>query len=153
MSAPALFAANLPCFACVGMTESSAEEAIRALAKRLFAAGHVRASFEAAAVARERRSPTGLPFPGCAVALPHAEPEHVVSPAVVVASLAKPVMFRQMGSPATMLETRLLVMPAFSAKEQAGAGLARLIEFLQDETRRAALVAAESPEAMLAALT
>ena len=138
-------------FAIVGLARldaASAEVAIRTLAKALVTAGHVKDSFEAAALKRERKSPTGLPFQGGAVALPHAEPEHVVSPAIAIASLVKPVTFREMGSPATELSVSLIVMPALTAKEQAAAGLARLIELLQDETLRAALTAAETPDAM-----
>jgi len=138
------------CF--VRLDVPTAEGAIRALARELHRVGSVKDTFEAAAVARERRSPTGLPFEGGAVALPHAEPEHVVAPALAVATLARPVKFREMGSPATQLDVALVVMPALTAKEQAGAGLARVIEMLQDGPLRAALTAAESDVAMRAAL-
>jgi PTS system galactitol-specific IIA component len=131
-----------------GLDASTAEGAIRALARELHRAGYAKESFEAAAVARERRSPTGLPFAGGAVALPHAEPEHVVSPALGVATLARPVKFREMGSPATQLDVSLVVMPVLSAKEQAGAGLAQVIEMLQDGPLRASLLAAPDAEAI-----
>ena len=137
---------------CVRLDVPSAEGAIRALARALHRAGRVKDTFEAAAVARERRSPTGLPFEGGAVALPHAEPEHVVAPALAVATLARPAKFREMGSPATQLEVSLVVMPALTAKEQAAAGLARVIEMLQDGPLRAALLAAGDEGAMRAAL-
>jgi PTS system galactitol-specific IIA component len=138
---------------CVAqLSAASSDAAIRALAQRLFAAGHVKASFEAAAAVREKRSPTGLPFAGGAVALPHAEPEHVVSPAIAIATLATPVKFRQMGSPAVALDVALVVMPAFSAKEQAAADLARLIDRLRDEALRSALAAATTSEELCAAL-
>lgn len=126
----------------VGLEATTAEDVIRALSARLLEKGHVKPSFEKAALSREKRSPTGLPFPGVAVALPHAEPEHVASPAIAIATLKNPVPFRQMGSPATKLSVSLVVMPAFSAKEQAGAGLSGLIEKLQDEALRNQLVAA-----------
>jgi galactitol PTS system EIIA component len=138
------------CFARI--EAKSAEDAIRALARALAAAGHVKPTFEGAALSREKRSPTGLPFPGIAVALPHAEPEHVTSPAIAIASLSTPVTFRQMGSPATKLSVSLVVMPAFSAKEQAGAGLAALIEKLQDDSLRTILAEAEDAEMMARAL-
>jgi PTS system galactitol-specific IIA component len=144
MFSEALCVARLPA--------ANADAAIRALAQRLFAAGHVKPSFEAAASVREKRSPTGLPFAGAAVALPHAEPEHVVSPAIAVATLAAPVKFRQMGSPAVQLDVALVVMPAFSAKEQAAAGLARLIDRIRDEALRSALAAATTSEELRAAL-
>ena len=132
----------------VGVAERSADAVIRAVAARLLAEGHVRPSFPDAAALRERRSPTGLPFPGAAVALPHAEPEHVVSPAVAVAQLAQPVRFGQMGSPEIELEVRLVVMPAFSSKEQAGGELSRWIDLLRDPALREELLAAATPEAM-----
>jgi PTS system galactitol-specific IIA component len=141
-----------PDLCLLGLEAKSAEQAIRALAKLLAAKGHVKPSFENAAVARERRSPTGLPFPDAPAALPHAEPEHVVSPACAVALLAAPVKFREMGSPAVQLDVRVVVMPALTAKEQAAAGLAGLIERLQDGARRAALLAAKTPEEVASAI-
>jgi galactitol PTS system EIIA component len=137
---------------CVRLDVSSAEGVIRALARELHRAGRVKDSFEAAAVLRERRSPTGLPFEGGAVALPHAEPEHVVSPALAVATLVKPVKFREMGSPAIQLDVALVVMPALTQKEQAAAGLAKVIEVLQDAPLRAALAGAEGEDAIRALL-
>jgi PTS system galactitol-specific IIA component len=142
-----------PDLCIAGLVAASSEGAVRALCGCLRAAGLVRPSFEAAAIARERRSPTGLPFPGIAVALPHADPEHVLAPAIAVASLATPVRFRQMGSPAVELEVGLVVMPALTAKEQAAAELSRLIELLQDEALRRALVEATTGAAMCAILT
>ena len=71
-----------------------------------------------------------------------------MSPAIAIATLARPVKFRQMGSPATTLDVALVVMPSLTAKEQAAAGLSRLIELLQDESLRGALTAAASPESL-----
>jgi PTS system galactitol-specific IIA component len=138
---------------CVaGLASASSEDAVRSLSALLLAAGCVRPSFEAAALLRERQSPTGLPFPSIAVALPHADPEHVVKPAIAVASLAAPVRFRQMGSPQVVLSVSLVVMPALTAKEQAAAELSRLIDLLQDEALRRALTTAASGAAMCAIL-
>jgi PTS system galactitol-specific IIA component len=131
-----------------GLVADSSDGVVRALAQKLLAAGRVRPSFEMAALAREKRSPTGLPFPGQGVAMPHAEPEHVVMPAIAVASLAKPVSFRQMGAPGVKLDVSLVVMPALTDKEQAAGELARLVGLLQDETLRRALVQAETSDAM-----
>jgi galactitol PTS system EIIA component len=138
---------------CVAALDAATPElAIAALSARLLAKGHVLPSFERAAIARERRSPTGLPFPDVAVALPHAEPEHVVSPAIAFASLARPISFRQMGSPATKLDVRLIVVPALTAKEQATARLSTLIELLQDPALRVVLSSAKTDSELLEAL-
>jgi PTS system galactitol-specific IIA component len=130
----------------------SASDAIRALASRLLEADHVKATFERAVLAREKRSPTGLPFSPWAVALPHADPEHATSPAIAVATLVRPVRFRQMGSPVVELEVSIVVMPAFTAKEQAASTLSRLIGLLQAEKTRERLVSADSPEDVLGVL-
>jgi len=128
-------------------------DVIRALASRLLAAGQVAASFERAALAREKRSPTGLPFDPWPVALPHAEPEHVLTPAIAMATLASPVRFRQMGSPAIALDASIVVMPAFNEKAQAGASLARLVALLQDGAVREALVEAATALDLLRVLS
>jgi PTS system galactitol-specific IIA component len=134
---------------CVaGLVAESSDGVVRALAQKLLAAGRVRPSFEMAAIAREKRSPTGLPFPGHGVAMPHAEPEHVVTPALAIASLAKPVSFRQMGSPGVKLDVSLVVMPALTAKEQAAGELARIVGLLQHEPLRRALSQAETSQAL-----
>jgi len=135
-----------------GLVAESSDGVVRALAQRLLAAGHVRPSFEGAVITREKRSPTGLPFPGQAVAMPHAEPDHVVSPAIAVASLAKPVFFRQMGAPGTRLEVSLVVMPALTDKEQAAGELSRLVGLLQNDALRSALVQAATSRAIYEAL-
>jgi PTS system galactitol-specific IIA component len=128
---------------CVaGIEAKSDAEVIRRLARALGDA--VKPTFEKAALLREKRSPTGLPYPEIAVALPHAEPEHVIEPAIAVGTLKTPVKFRQMGAPEIVLDVRLVVMPAFNAKEQAAAGLSKLIESLQDADIRRRLL--EDPE-------
>jgi len=135
-----------------GLVAESSDGVVRALAQRLLAAGHVRPSFEGAVISREKRSPTGLPFPGRAIAMPHAEPDHVVRPAIAVASLATPVFFRQMGAPGTRLEVSLVVMPALTDKEQATGELSRLVGLLQDEALRSALAQAATSQAIYEAL-
>jgi len=137
----------------VGLTARSAADVIRALASRLLAHGRVTPSFEIAALAREKKSPTGLPFAPWPVALPHAEPEHAVTPAIAIATLAAPVAFRQMGSPAVTLQVSIVVMPALSAKEQAAASLSRLVTLLQSEETRERLVHTASPEELLRVLS
>jgi len=134
---------------CLAKLEvATAEQAILEIADKLCAHGRVQASFGHAAVLRERRSPTGVPFASPAVAIPHVGPEHVLLPSIAVATLASPVAFREMGSPASILDVEIVIVPAFTAKDQASGSLARLIELLQDDALRRALVAAHD-EAIL----
>jgi mannitol/fructose-specific phosphotransferase system IIA component (Ntr-type) len=53
-----------------------------------------------------------------------------------------------MGSPESIVKARIVVMPALTAKEQAAASLARIIEVLQDDELRAALVSANTAKAI-----
>jgi galactitol PTS system EIIA component len=138
------------CFS--GLDVASDEDAVRALARALFRAGKVRVTFELAAVAREKRSPTGLPFPDGAIALPHADPEHVEIPSLTIARLTRPVKFREMGNPASQLDVALVVMPALTAKEQAVAGLARILDLLQDAALRSELHGAGDGATIFAAI-
>lgn len=80
--------------------------------------------------------------------MPHAEPEHVLAPALAIATLAAPVSFRQMGSPGVRVAVSLVVMPALTSKEQAAGELARLVGLLQDESLRRALTQAETSQAL-----
>jgi galactitol PTS system EIIA component len=126
---------------------ASSERVIESLARTLSEAGHVAPTFVKAALAREKKSPTGLPFAPHAVAIPHADPEHVLTAGIAIATLAAPVRFRQMGSPAVALDVSIVVMPALQVKEQAAAGLSRIIELLQDEAFRIELLACtEAPQ-------
>jgi PTS system galactitol-specific IIA component len=133
----------------VRLSALSAAEVLHALAARLLAKGHVAASFERAALSREKKSPTGLPFAPWPVALPHADPEHALSPAIAIATLARPVVFRQMGSPGVALDVFIVVMPVLTAKEQAAASLSRLVTVLQSEDTRRRMIDAERTEDLL----
>jgi galactitol PTS system EIIA component len=141
-----------PDLCIAGLVADSSDAVVRLLAQRLLGAGHVRPSFEGATLAREKRSPTGLPFPGQGVAMPHAEPEHVLVPAIAVAALAKPTTFRQMGAPAIKIDVSLVMMPALTEKEQAAGELSRLVGLLQDDALRSALIQAPTSHDMYAIL-
>jgi PTS system galactitol-specific IIA component len=122
---------------------------VRALASELEARGAVRASFADAVLQREATSPTGLPMPGGPVALPHADPEHVLAASVGVATLAEPVPFAQMGSPAERLAVRTVLLLALPSREHAQAMLVRLVRSLQNPDAVARLHAA-ADESVLA---
>ncbi|WP_394820977.1 PTS sugar transporter subunit IIA [Pendulispora albinea] len=135
------------CLAKLDVT--TAERAILEIAAKLVKHGRVRASFGHATVARERRSPTGVPFASLAVAIPHVEPEHVLASSIAVATLASPLAFREMGSPQSVLDVRIVIVPAFEASDQASGALSRLIELLQDDGLRAALVDAQDERGLV----
>ena len=92
---------------------TSAEEVIKAIGKKLFDAGFVKDSFINAAIEREKTLPTGLPLGGgINAAIPHTEIEHVIKPALGMATLKNEVNFRNMVSPDELVPVRLVFLLA-----------------------------------------
>lgn len=122
----------------------SCEAAIRALAERMCAEGVVKASYAEAVLARELIYPTGLPTPE-PVALPHADVEHCLKPAVGLALLKQPVTFRMMGDPSQTVTTRtVLALSVVDPKAQVQV-LTRLIDFCQNPENLMTLHASPEP--------
>jgi len=92
---------------------TSAEEVIKALGNKLFEAGFVKESFVGAAIEREKKLPTGLPLGGgINAAIPHTEIEHVIKPALGMATLKNEVNFRNMVLPDELVPVRLVFLLA-----------------------------------------
>jgi PTS system galactitol-specific IIA component len=113
------------------LAADDADQVINTLASALQREGLVRATFEEAVREREASSPTGLPLAGRKVAIPHADPEHVITPAVAVCTLCRPVCFREMGNPESELSVDVVLMLALPDHESAQRELVRLVESCQ----------------------
>lgn len=88
-------------------------EVIQAIGGKLFEAGFVKDSFIQAAIERESQLPTGLPLGGTInAAIPHTEIEHVLKPALGMATLKNEVDFRNMVSPTESVPVRLVFLLA-----------------------------------------
>lgn len=122
----------LPNGAIARLVVSTPEEVIRALAARLSASGHVTGSFADAAVRREEQHPTGLPTM-IPTAIPHTDPEHVITPGIAVAALETPVVFGEMGPGGSEVACRLVVMLALKDSGSQLSALQQLVSRLQDE--------------------
>ena len=118
------------CFASVDVDDADA--ALDLLSGELQQHGLVRPSFGDAVRRREATSPTGLPLARRKVAVPHADPEHVVSPGIAVATFARPVLFGEMGNPDSQLEVDVVLMLALRDRESVQQALVRLIETFPD---------------------
>ena len=127
----------LPC-----LDVTAAVDALHVLAGHLLDTGAVTDGFPAALLAREQQYPTGLPTP-IPTAIPHADPEHVRTPGLALATLHRPVPFGQMGGSGTV-DVQLVVMPLLSDAASHLAALQRLMHVLRDETTVAALIAAQT---------
>jgi len=91
----------------------SSDEVIHAVGSKLFEGGFVKTSFIQAAIERENQLPTGLPLAGgINAAIPHTEIEHVLKPALGMATLKNEVNFRNMISPKETVPVRLVFLLA-----------------------------------------
>lgn len=118
------------CFTSVDADDAGA--VLDLLSDALLRQGLVHPSFADAVRQRETTAPTGLPLPRRKVAVPHADPEHVVAPAVAVATLARPVPFCEMGNPDSQLDVDVVLMLALRDRESVQRELVRLVETFQD---------------------
>jgi galactitol PTS system EIIA component len=137
----------------VSFSAATWEDVLRRLAADLYAAGRVRAAYEDAVVARERTFPTGLEVNGVGVAIPHADIEHVVAPAVAVATLAAPVAFGEMGNPQSSVQVSVVCMLAIHRADAVVGLLKELVQCFQQPGVLRAAVAASSPEAVRTVFT
>jgi PTS system galactitol-specific IIA component len=124
-----------------GLEASTWEEALSALADTALEHGYVRDSFPAALVERERRYPTGLPT-ALATAIPHADPEHVLTAGLGIARLAQPVPFGEMGRSNSVLNVQLVVMLLVPAAQSHMAALTTVISAVSNEARMQSLLTA-----------
>ena len=103
--------------------------------------------------ARERVFPTGLKTIGCGLALPHADAEHTLAPFIAIARPAAPVPFEPMGGIGSTVPADIVIALGFNhADDQIGA-LQHLMGVFADEERAHAVLAAATPEELVAELS
>lgn len=135
----------------VDVQASNTREAIQSLSDAMQATGHVTAGFAEDVWKREQTFPTGLPTQPLAVAIPHADPDHVERSAVGVGVLRSPVRFARMGTDGSVwLEVRLVFLLAIKEREKQVGMIQQLISLIQTPSLLEGLAAAESPAQALA---
>ena len=96
----------------VKLAADSREEVIRAVTGRMQEMGYVGPDYCDAVLKREESYPTGLPSEGVMTAVPHAFCEDVYRTGVGIASLVKPVLFRNTVDPEEELPVELVFVMA-----------------------------------------
>lgn len=125
-------ASILPGAAIVGLEADDAPAALKALSARLRELGAVTDSFEAAVLLREERQPTGLPT-FVPAAIPHTDPEHVLTPGLAIAIPRDPVAFGEIGSSGERtIWAELIVMLVLSDAHSQLTALQDLVARLQE---------------------
>lgn len=131
-AAPEGGASVLPGAAILGLEADDAAGALRALSTRLREIGAVTDSFEAAVLLREEKHPTGLPTIVPA-AIPHTDPEHVITPGFAIAVPRHPVAFGEIGSSGQrIIWAELIVMLVLADATSQLSALQNLVARLQE---------------------
>jgi len=121
-------------------------EILDMLASRLEAGERVHQSFGSALTARERQFPTGLPVSG-GVAIPHTDPNHVIHDSIAIATLSRPVPFREMAG-GGVLDVSLVVVLALGDADSHLGLLQRVLKAVQDRDFVDSLRTADDPRAV-----
>lgn len=111
----------------------SKEDVLRVLFGKLYNAGFVKQSFLGGVIKREDRFPTGLQLNKYGVALPHTDVEHVIRPALAVATLLEPVVFRNMAEPSKEVRVNVVFMIALTKSGDQIETLQQLAYLLQND--------------------
>ena len=134
----------------VGGQAADARGAIEWLSRPLIDSGNVAAEFAEDVWKREQSFPTGLPTQPLAVAMPHADPDHVLTSAVAIGVLNAPVEFSQMGTDGSVrLPARILFLLAIKEREKQVAMIAQLMSLIQSQSLLAGLAGARHPAVAL----
>ncbi len=88
------------------------KEAILKVGELLYKGGYVKETYIEEVIKREKVYPTGLILEDMNIAMPHTTGDHVIVPAVCIAKLSNPVIFKHMGDPDTEVKAELIFMMA-----------------------------------------
>lgn len=129
----------------------TAADVITTLGSQLQAQGYVREDFVEATLAREAKTPTGLPLGGgINAAIPHVDLEYVRQSAVALATLAEPVSFYNMVTTSEAVAVQLVIMLALADAKSQIKMLQEVATILQKPEIVAALVQANTRQDVLA---
>lgn len=129
------------------------EEIIQKLGGLLFENGYVKDTYTQAVLHREITYPTGLPARVAGVAVPHTDTEHVIKPAIAIATLVNPIPFYMMGSPDVEVKVEIIIMLAIHDAKLVIPVLRKIIFILENDAAltkiKEAKTKAEIKQAML----
>jgi len=137
----------------VDLCAESNREAIQRVCYILARTGDIREKYWEDVYKREKEFPTGLPTFPVAVAIPHADPDHVVRTAVAIGVLKSPVLFRQMGAdPSKTLQVWIIFLLAIKEREKQVDLLQGLMKLVQDKDLLKKILDSQAPSSVLKAI-
>lgn len=108
--------------------------ALKELAEYALSKGYVKPSYINALLEREEKYPTGIEIPNAVnVAIPHAEVEHVYRQALIIAYGEKPVRFRNIEDPDSIVDVDVILLLIISNPDGYVQFLSKLTLLFQDE--------------------
>jgi galactitol PTS system EIIA component len=96
----------------INIEATSDLHAIEIIADHLNKEGFVSNDYKQAVIKREKVYPTGLQTVSEGIAIPHADPQYVISEAIAIATIATPVAFKRMEMPDNNVEVKIIFMLA-----------------------------------------
>ncbi|MCF6097508.1 PTS sugar transporter subunit IIA [Thermovorax subterraneus] len=108
-------------------------DVFKVLFEKLFKNGYVKETFLEGIINREKSYPTGLLLGKNNVAIPHTDAEHVLKPAIALATLARPVIFRNMANPQEEVPVKIVFMLALNSPHSQVEMLQQLVSLFQND--------------------
>ncbi|PWH19299.1 MAG: PTS fructose transporter subunit IIA [Anaerolineae bacterium] len=128
----------------INMDVSTKEDALLSLSNRLLEKDLVEQGFYQHIIEREEQFPTGLPT-SIPIALCHTEAIHVKKSALAVATLKRPVIFQEMGTPEKTLDVEIIFLLALKDPKDQVHWLKKMIGVFQKEEALHKIRSASSP--------
>jgi PTS system galactitol-specific IIA component len=129
----------------LGMIETSKEEAIKALAARLYDLDYVREGYVENVLKREEAFPTGLPT-SIPIAVCHTEAQYVKHSALAVGTLVTPIAFQEMGTPERTVNAEIILLVALNDPKQQVPFLKKLSILFKDHDTLTTIRYAKDPQ-------
>ncbi|MCL3777187.1 MULTISPECIES: PTS sugar transporter subunit IIA [unclassified Actinomyces] len=130
----------------------SQDEFFDRVVARLQARGYVKDTFLAALKAREETYPTALPTQPEAIAIPHSDAVHVITPFIAVTRLARPVTWHEMANNDATHPVRFIFLLGLTKEDGHVEVLQLLLDRFQDPSFMDALSAARTEDELFDAL-
>lgn len=126
------------------MSVKDSDEFFERMAVKLVKLGFVKPSFLDAIKMREARYPTALPIEPYAVAIPHAEPEHIIKPFIAATRLASPIKWCEMAANDIEHDVKFIFMLGFLKSDEHVELLQILVANFQDSYLMKGLIRAKT---------
>lgn len=130
----------------------SQDEFFNRIVSRLQAGGYVKDTFLDALKAREETYPTALPTRPEAIAIPHSDAVHVITPFIAVTRLATPVTWHEMANNDATHPVRFIFLLGLTKDDGHVEVLQLLLESFQDPSFMDTLSAARTEDELFDAL-